>query len=127
MGLAPQAQESPKGFAKSEFRQSDRSQLFQNSAVELLKRIDLFEDGAAMLSQRLRVSFANVRKPHQSAGMRAQRKKIRSELVMQFPRDLLALQILKRNRAFGETAFFLHRVSQGGRNAVQFAADRSQF
>ena len=48
-----------------------------------------------MLSQRIRVRLADVRKPRQGARMGAQREQIWPELVMQFARDLLALEILQ--------------------------------
>ena len=57
-----------------------------------------------MLAQRIGVGLGNVREPHQRAGMCAQRKQIGPELVMQFARNFLALDILQRNRAFGELA-----------------------
>ena len=55
---------------KPEFRQSDRPQLFENAAIELLECVDLLQDRAAVLSQRIGVGRGNLRKPHQGAGMR---------------------------------------------------------
>src|SRR3954454_1693719 len=101
MRLTPKTQQGAKRLAKPELRQPDRAKPLQNPAVELLKRIDLLQDRGAVLSQRPGVRRTDVRKPHQGAGMRAQRKQIRSELVMQFARDLLALDILERHRPLG--------------------------
>src|SRR5712671_1286429 len=95
MRLAPQAQQSIERLAKAKLRQSNRPQLFKNPPIELLQGIYLFQYGAAMLSQGIRVRFPGVGNPHQGARVRAQREKIGSELVMQLARDLLALDVLQ--------------------------------
>ena len=59
--------------------------------------------------------------------MRAQRKQIRPELVMQFARDLLALDVLQRHHPLGQTPLVVHRVSQRRREMVQLVADRGEF
>ena len=127
MRLGPKAQHGSKRLAKSEFCQSDRAQLFQDTAIELLKRIDLLENGATVLSQRIRVWLRHLRKPRQRARMRAKCKKIGPELVMKLARNLLAFQILQRNRTLGETPLILHGVTQGRRQMVQPGTNRSQF
>ena len=59
--------------------------------------------------------------------MGAQRKQIGPELVMQLARDLLALDVLERDRTLGEAPLFLHRLAQGRRKVVQPGTDRRQF
>ena len=80
-----------------------------------------------MLSQRVRAGFANTRQPYQGAGMRAHCKKIRPELVMQFARNFLAFQILKRDCAFGEPPLLLHGIRQRSRKVVQLGTDFGEF
>ena len=64
------------------------------------------------------------RQPHQGADMRAQRKQIRSEFVMQFVRDLLALQVLQRHGALGEPPLLLDGFAQRRGQMIQPGADR---
>src|SRR5882724_10629893 len=119
MRLTPQAQESIERLAKAKLRQSNRPQLFKNPPIELLQGIDLFQYGAAMLSQRIRVRFAGVGNPHQGTGVGAQREKIGSELIVQFPRDLLALDVLQCDDALRQPSLVVDGVSQCGREMVQ--------
>ena len=58
--------------------------------------------------------------------MRAQRKEIRPELIMQFARDLLALDVLQRDGAFGQPPLLLDRLAQRHGKMVQPGADRGE-
>ncbi len=80
-----------------------------------------------MLAQHIRIRLGTLRQPHQRTRMRAQGEKIRPELVMQFARDLLALEVLQRHRALGQLPLVFHRLAERSCKVVQFAADRRQF
>src|SRR3954454_10796941 len=107
MRFTPQSQQGAERFAQSQFRQADGAKPFQYPAIELLECIDLLQDRGAMFSQGTRVRCVEFGKPHQGAGMGAQRKKIGPKLVMQLARNFLALDVLERNRALGETPLLL--------------------
>src|SRR6202041_4111680 len=102
MGFVPHPQEGAKRFAQPEFRESHRTQPFQYPARELLEIVDLVQDSAAVFAYPVRVRRTRLRKPHQGAGVDPQGKQIRSKLVMQFTRDLLAFDVLQRYGALGE-------------------------
>ena len=59
--------------------------------------------------------------------MGAQRKEIGPKFVRQLARDLLALQILQRDRALGEPALVLDGFAEGARKVVQLGTERRQF
>ena len=105
---------------------SDGPQPFQHAAVELLQRVDLLQHRAAVFSHGLRTRVRAVGEPHQRAGMRAQRKQIGPELVVQFARDLLALDILQRHRALGQPPLVLDRLAERRRQMIELVADRGE-
>ena len=78
-----------------------------------------------MFAKPVRVRRPGVRKPHQGAGVDSQGKQVRPKLVMQFARDLLALDVLQRYRALGEPSLFLDRFPQGFGKVIHFGTDRS--
>ena len=80
-----------------------------------------------MPALRVRIRLRGLRKPHQGTGVRAQRKQIGPELVMQLARNLLALQVLERDRALSEPPLVLHGFPQSGREVIQPGADRREF
>ena len=127
MGFAPQPQQRAQRLAQAEFGQPDRPQLLQDAPVELLQRVDLLQDGAAVLAQGIHCRLARFRQPHQRAGMRAQRKQIGPEFVVQFARDLLALDVLQRHHALGQPPLVLDRLAQRRRQMVEPGADRGEF
>src|SRR5882757_1522632 len=102
MRLAPQPQQRTERLAQAEFREADRPQLFENAPIKLLQGIDLFPDGAAVLAQGYDVRLTAFGNPHQRTDVRAKRKKVRPELVMQLPRDLLALDVLQRHYSLSQ-------------------------
>src|SRR5690349_11632106 len=51
---------------------------------------------------------------------------MRAEFVVQFARDLFALAVLQRKRAFGKLPLVLDRLAERGREVVELATDRSQ-
>src|ERR1700755_2905695 len=51
VGFVPQTQQGAQRLAKSELRQADGTQLLQYAARELLQRVDLIENRAAMPAQ----------------------------------------------------------------------------
>src|SRR3981081_4610808 len=119
MRLRPQPQQRTERLAQSELRQADRSQLFENAPIKLLQGIDLFPDRVAVLAQGRDVRLTVFRDTHQRTDVRAQREKIRSEFIMQLPRNLLALDVLQRHDALSQPPLVLHRASQCSRKMVQ--------
>ena len=78
------------------------------------------------LRNAFRVRLVRIRQPHQRADMRAQREQIRPELIMQFARDLLALDVLQRDGALGEPPLLLDRLAQRRGEMIEPGADRGE-
>ena len=126
MRFPPQPRERFQRLAQAELGKADGPEPLQHPAGELLERVDLFQQGAAVLSDRVGIRRAPVRELRQRARMRAQREQIRPEFVVQFARDLLALDVLERHRALGQTPLFLDRLAERRREMIELAADRGQ-
>ena len=112
---------------KAELRQSYRTELFKDAPIGLLQGIHLLQYGTAVLSCGLRVRIPGFRDPRQRAGMRSQRKQMRSKLIMQFARNFLAFNVLQRHDARGQTPLFVNGIAQRGSKMVQLVANGSEF
>ncbi len=112
--------------AQAEFGEADGAQPLQHAAVELLQRVESRSSKALPCFRTASARRPSVRELRQRAGMRAQRKQIRPEFVVQLARDLLALDVLERDRPLGEAPLVLDRLAERCRQMVELGADRGE-
>ncbi len=127
MHLPPQPQQRRERLMQAELGQSHRPQSLQHTPIGLLQRVDLFQHGAAVLAQHVGLRRLAVRHSHQRGHMGSQREQIGPELVVQFPRDFLALRVLERDHPLRQMGLFRDRIAEGSGEMVQLAADRGEF